>query len=115
MIDVFLIMGSIHLDNSQDYNEINPGIAIRHEHVVTGIYENSFNDTSIFVGGDKNWSYGNLEYGAMAGLVSGYEVNWTVGDMTAFVAPYVTYRTEIISPTVLLFGNTITFSFKVEL
>ncbi|UYE90967.1 hypothetical protein [Vibrio phage vB_VaS_L1] len=115
MIDVFLIMGSIHLDSHHEYNQINPGIAIRHEHVVAGIYENSFNDTSIFVGGDKHWSHGNFEYGAMAGLVSGYEESWTVGDMTAFVAPYVTYRTETISPTVLLFGNAITLSFKVEL
>ena len=72
MIDVFLIMGSIHLDSNHDYNEHNPGIAIRHEHVVAGVYENSFNDTSIFVGGDKNWNCGNFEYGAMAGLVSGY-------------------------------------------
>ncbi|AZF88613.1 hypothetical protein [Vibrio phage P23] len=115
MIDVFLIMGSIHVGGDDNLNEVNPGVAIRHEHVAVGIYKNSFNDTSIFVGGDKHWNYGNFEYGAMVGLVSGYYETWTVGDMTAFVAPYVTYRTEIISPTVLLLGNAITLSFKVEL
>lgn len=110
MLDVFLIMGSIHLDNHHDYNQVNPGIAIRHEHVVAGIYENSFNDTSIFVGGDKHWNYGNFEYGAMTGLVSGYDKSWTVGDMTAFVAPYVSYDFNGVKPTVLLMGNSLTFS-----
>lgn len=110
MIDLFLIMGSIHLDNNHDYNERNQGIAIRHEHVVAGIYENSFDDTSIFVGGDKHWNYGDFEYGAMAGLVSGYRESWTVGDATAFVAPYVSYDFNGIKPTVLLMGNAVTFS-----
>lgn len=115
MIDVFLIMGSIHLDNQHDYNETNPGIAIRHEHAVAGIYENSFNDTSIFVGGDKHLNYGDFEYGAMAGLVSGYEESWTVDGMTAFVAPYVSYDFNGVKPTVLLLGNAITFSVGIEL
>lgn len=110
MIDVFLIMGSIHVGGPDNLNETNPGVAIRHEHVVAGIYENSFNDTSIFVGGDKHWSYGDFEYGAMAGMVSGYEESWTVGDMTAFVAPYVSYDFNGVRPTVLLLGNALTFS-----
>lgn len=110
MIDVFLIMGSMHVGGPDNLNERNPGVAIRHEHVVAGIYENSFNDTSIFVGGDKHWSYGDLEYGAMAGLVSGYEESWTVGDMTAFVAPYVSYDFNGVKPTVLVMGNALTFS-----
>jgi hypothetical protein len=108
-------MGSIHLDNQHDYNETNPGIAIRHEHAVAGIYENSFNDTSIFVGGDKHLNYGDFEYGAMAGLVSGYEESWTVDGMTAFVAPYVSYDFNGVKPTVLLLGNAITFSVGIEL
>jgi hypothetical protein len=82
---------------------------------VAGIYENSFNDTSIFVGGDKHLNYGDFEYGAMAGLVSGYEESWTVDGMTAFVAPYVSYDFNGVKPTVLLLGNAITFSVGIEL
>lgn len=114
MIDVFLIMGSIHVGGPDNLNETNPGVAIRHEHVVAGIYENSLNDTSIFAGGDKHWNHGNFEYGAMAGLVSGYEESWTVGDMTAFVAPYVSYDFNGLKPTVLLLGNAVTFSVGYE-
>lgn len=115
MIDVFLIMTSIHLDNHEDYNEFNPGIAIRHEQVVTGVYHNSFYDTSAFVAWDMNWKDDEIEYGFLSGGVTGYEYDWTVGGVTGFVAPYVAYRTESISPTVLLLGNAITLSFKVEL
>lgn len=115
MIDIFLVMTSIHLDNHEDYNTRNYGIVIRHEQVVTGVYHNSFYDTSAFVAWDMNWKHDDVEYGFLSGGVTGYEYDWTVGGVTAFVAPYVTYRTETISPTVLLLGNAITLSFKVEL
>lgn len=115
MIEIFLIMTSIHLDNQEDYNASNYGIAIRHEQVVTGVYHNSFYDTSAFVAWDMNWKHDEIEYGFLSGGVTGYGYDFTVGGVTAFVAPYVTYRTELISPTVLLLGNAITLSFKVEL
>ena len=63
MIDIFLIMTSIHLDNHDRYNEFNPGIAIRHEQVVTGVYHNSFYDKSAFVAWDMNWKHDEIEYG----------------------------------------------------
>lgn len=115
MIDIFLIMTSIHLDSQEDYNSSNYGIAIRHEQVVTGVYYNSFYDASAFVAWDMNWKHDEIEYGFLSGGATGYEYDWTVGGVTAFVSPYVTYRTELISPTVLLLGNAITLSFKVEL
>lgn len=115
MIDIFLIMTSIHLGNQEDYNARNYGLAIRHEQVVTGVYHNSFYDTSAFVAWDINWKHDEIEYGFLSGGVTGYEYDFTFGGVTAFVAPYVTYRTELISPTVLLLGNAITLSFKVEL
>lgn len=110
MIEIFLITTSIHLDNNQDYNEFNTGIAIRHEQVVTGVYHNSFYDTSAFVAWDVNWKYDEVEYGFLSGGVTGYEYDCTVGDMTAFVAPYVSYDFNGVKPTVLLLGNAFTFS-----
>lgn len=110
MIDIFLIMTSIHLDNHEDYNEFNPGIAIRHEQVVTGVYHNSFYDTSAFVGWDMNWKHDEIEYGFLSGGVTGYEYDWTVGGVTAFVAPYISYDFNGVKPTVLLLGNAATFS-----
>lgn len=114
MIEAFLIMTSIHLDNSYDYNERNIGIALRHDHLVAGIYDNSFNETSVFLGGDKHWNKGDLEYGFIAGGVTGYDMDWTVGGVTAFVAPYVSYDIKGVKPTVLLLGNAVTFSVGFE-
>lgn len=114
MIEAFLIATSLHVGVG-DYNQVNTGIAIRYESAVVGVYRNSFDETSILACVSKSWVSGNWEYGLIAGGVSGYDVPWTVGDLTAFVAPFVTYRTETISPTVLVLWNAITLSFKVEL
>ena len=114
MIDIFLIMTSIHLDNSERYNEVNPGIAIRHEQVIAGVYRNSFYDTSAFVAWDMNWKHDEIEYGFLSGGVTGYEYDFTIGGVTAFVAPYVSYDFNGVKPTVLLMGNAFTFSVGYE-
>lgn len=114
MIDVFLIMGSIHVGGGDNLNETNPGIAIRHEQVIAGVYHNSFYDTSAFVAWDMNWKYNEIEYGFLSGGVTGYEYDWTVGGVTAFVAPYVSYDFNGVKPTVLVLGNAATLSVGFE-
>lgn len=113
MLDLFLITTSLHIEGG-DFNEINQGIVVRDERFVAGVYRNSFDETSVLVGGHKTWVRGDLEYGLVFGGVTGYETDWTIGGVTGFVAPFVTYRTEYISPTVLVLGSAITLSFKVE-
>lgn len=113
MLELFLITTSLHLDNGR-YNEFNPGIVARYDSAVVGVYKNSFSEVSALVGISRSWAYGNIEYGVIAGGVTGYDVDWTINGVTPFVAPFVTYRTETISPTVLVLGSAVTLSFRVE-
>lgn len=113
MLDIFIIAASIHIGGG-DFNEINPGVAVRYENYVAGVYENSFSDTSVIIGRDVGWQRGDLEYGLIAGGVTGYDMDWTVGGVTAFVAPYVSYDLGPVKPTVLVLDRAITFSVGME-
>ena len=111
MLEAFLIMGSIHLNESEyDRNEVNQGLIVSYDSVVAGGYYNSFRDMSYLVAARKNWSVGNLSYGVIGGGVTGYDVKTTVGGVTAFVAPYINYNIGGIEPTILVMGNAVTFS-----
>lgn len=113
MLDVFIIIASMHIGGG-DYNEVNPGLALRYDNAVIGVYDNSFSKTSAFAGYDFKLEEGNFEYGIIAGGVTGYEQDWTVGGVTAFAAPYVSYEIGLVKPTVLILGSAVTFSVGME-
>lgn len=69
-----------------DYNEVNPGIGITRETVndkvvkalMAGVYENSFEDPSVYAGGHIARRFGDdyyLDLGVSGGLITGYEDN----------------------------------------
>jgi hypothetical protein len=116
MIETFLIMTSIHLDNSYDYNETNPGIIIGYEQVYAGCYRNSFDKTSCLLGyGVELELTEKLSVGALAGGITGYEYKWTKEGVTAFVTPYVSYEyMKGHKPTAALADNAIAFGYRIE-
>jgi phosphohistidine swiveling domain-containing protein len=77
---------SKHFGGDKEYNEVNPGIGITRETVndkvvkalMAGVYENSFEDTSAYVGGHLAKRFGDdpyLDLGISGGLITGYEDN----------------------------------------
>ena len=75
---------SKHFGGSKEYNETNPGIGITRETeknkvvkaLMAGVYENSFEDTSAYVGGHIAKRFGDdyyMDLGISGGLLSGYE------------------------------------------
>lgn len=58
-----------------DYNEVNPGVFVElNERVVIGVYRNSYYKTTLLAAWSQPLvSIGSVNFGAMAGLCSGYE------------------------------------------
>ena len=87
---------SKHFGGQEEYNEVNPGIGITRETeknkvvkaLMAGIYENSFEDPSVYVGGHLAKRFGDdyyLDLGVSGGLITGYEDN-PVTPMVALMA-----------------------------
>lgn len=75
---------SKHFGGDQEYNEVNPGIGITRETandkvvkaLMAGMYENSFEDPSFYLGGHLAKRFGDdyyLDLGVSGGLITGYE------------------------------------------
>ena len=75
-----------HFGGEKEYNEVNPGIGITRETekdkvvkaLMAGIYKNSFEDPSAYVGGHLAKRFGDdyyLDLGVSGGLITGYEEN----------------------------------------
>ena len=75
---------SKHFGGDQEYNEVNPGIGITRETendkvvkaLMAGVYENSFEDPSAYIGGHLARRFGDdyyMDLGVSGGLITGYE------------------------------------------
>ena len=87
---------SKHFGGEQEYNEVNPGIGITRETerdkvvkaLMAGVYQNSFEDPSAYLGGHIARRFGDdyyLDLGLSGGLITGYEDN-PVTPMAAIMA-----------------------------
>lgn len=86
---------SKHFGGDKEYNEVNPGIGITRETeknkvvkaLMAGMYKNSYEDTSAYLGGHIAKRFGDdyyLDLGLSGGLISGY--NDAVSPMAALMA-----------------------------
>lgn len=76
---VVLSVGSYHLDRSEEYREINPGLGLEFGmndrwSLVAGVYNNSFGRASEYAGATyMPWQWRAARFGTVMGLVTGYE------------------------------------------
>jgi hypothetical protein len=78
---------------------------------VFGGYKNSFSDLSVIAARKVDWQHEKWNYGFIAGGVTGYEYGkLTLGSITPFAAPYVSYDLGEIKPTILILGSAVTLS-----
>lgn len=75
---------SKHFGGQEEYNEVNPGIGITRETekdkvvkaLMAGVYQNSFEDPSVYLGGHLAKRFGDdyyLDLGVSGGLITGYQ------------------------------------------
>ena len=88
---------SKHVNNSENYNEVNYGLGLRikvdephlmHDYFTIGVYENSERHTSHYIGIGYEWKVGNVILGIAGGAVSGY----TMGNILPYVVPTIRYK-----------------------
>ena len=86
MADYFLDINGLskHFGGQEEYNEVNPGIGVTRETekdkvvkaLMAGIYQNSFEDPSAYVGGHIAKRFGDdyyMDLGLSGGLITGYK------------------------------------------
>lgn len=121
---VYLGGWSNHLTGSTDktgyeYNEKHDLIAVEYKNIFVGTMINSY-DTRSYVAGYSFDLYESkyIDFRMLAGAVHGYtEAQNNIlraGSLNGFVAPVVEFNTPYIEPTLMLFGEALTLTFKYE-
>lgn len=95
--EIVMHVGSKHItDVDYNFNETNSGFGYRHDITGSlsaggGIYDNSYNNTSVYAGIDLHTSRDKrMGVGIQAGIVTGYEdTPQGAGVVTAFALPYI--------------------------
>lgn len=115
-VGAYFTVASHHVMKEADktYNESNPGVILDVNGWLAGGYKNTFAEKSYLFARKFDFNYGNLHAGVIAGGVTGYDYSWTTGDVTAFAAPYVSYKIGHVEPAVLVLGKAITFSVGIK-
>lgn len=97
---------------TKDANEDHHLIAVKAGGYIAARFINSNKDLSFVAGKVYEYSYGVVEYGAIVGLVTGYSK--CAGMPCPTVVPYISTSYEY-TPIVLLLGDAVVFSFKMDL
>jgi len=104
-----------------DYNETHKLLAVEHEQIMAGYFENSHGDDSFLAA--YRWRvarYQDVRVSVLAGGVYGYS-HCTKGDdggskkLCPLIAPAVTYTAFSVQPSLSLMGNAVVFSIAWEL
>lgn len=118
MIGLYLMGASIHLDDDYDYNNNHYLVAVESGNYIAGGFKNSYDNLSIIGGRKFEFESNYINYGAIVGAVSGYD-DWQTsinyGGISPIIAPYIEFKTTSINPVVMVFGNAITLTFKIDL
>jgi hypothetical protein len=105
--------------NKVDYTSSHDLVAVEHKRVFAARFRNSFGRESYALGRTWTWAKGNLEAKVVVGAVRGYR-GW-YGDyqdkteILPIIVPMLSYTRHKVEPTVLLMGEAIAFSFRIEL
>ena len=107
--DMVMHFGSKHYGSGaaeSEFNERNLGIGFKHRlgwnfSMRGGIYDNSYNNSSVYFGGDWHSSNRAFNYGIQGGLVSGYRGTAEgKGDATPYLLPYMSFTTGTVTAEV---------------
>lgn len=116
--DVFLGGWSHHL-STPDLNETHNLVAIEHNGWIGGYFKNSYNDDSGFAGKMLTVSESkNYEVGVALGVVYGYDKEdldfMNVNGFMPMFIPYASWTTYTVQPTVMLLGEAVTLTFRID-
>ena len=110
---------SSHL-TSGDYNERHHFHAYQKDNWLIGGFVNSFDNYTLIAGKSFSWTNEDesIEAGFFAGLSYGYKhqhVKISIGGLMPVLVPYITYTAHKIQPSLLLLGNAVALTFRIEL
>lgn len=115
---------SNHLSGSTDksgyeYNEKHDLIAVEYNQIFAGTMLNSYSGRSYVAGYSfEPLSTKYVDFKLLVGAVHGYTVDQNkiarVGSLNGFIAPVMEINTPYIQPSVMLFGEALTLTFKYE-
>lgn len=110
---------SSHLTGG-DYNEAHYFHAYEKGNFLVGGFVNSFNDYTLLAGKKIKWKNDSesIEWGFLAGMTYGYsndDVPISAGGFMPVLVPYLSYTEYKVQPTLLLLGNAVALTFRVEL
>jgi hypothetical protein len=111
--EIELILGakSVHVFTN-DVNEDHKLIGVKYGNYVAGRFINSVNKKSFIAGASFSKVRGKIEYGGIVCLVTGYSTNPLAP--LPMIIPYVT-TTYDHGPIVLMLGDAVVLSFKMDL
>lgn len=118
--NVFVGAWSKHVvSSSDDLNEQHDLIAIEHNDWFAGRFINSYERETFAVAHKWAWRHGKLEAGVYGGAMRGYEKCYGDGDGTKNIcpvaAPYLTWHTGPVNPQIMLFGEALAVSIRIEI
>jgi hypothetical protein len=118
--DYIYMGGWSHHLTSGEYNEEHHFHAYQKYNWLIGGFVNSFDDYTLMAGKSFNWTNESksLEAGFVAGLSYGYkheDVKLSINGFLPVLVPYVTYTQYKVQPSLLLLGNAIALTFRIEL
>lgn len=110
---------SIHPFSDEDYTSSHDLVAVESHGFLAARYRNSYGRESYAAGIGKSWRYGDVRLSGYVGATTGYSECWgddggrsTICPMFVGAAHYTRYR---VQPGVLIFGEAVAVSFRVEL
>ena len=110
---------SSHL-TSGDYNEEHHFHAYQKDDWIVGGFVNSFDDYTLIAGKSFIWTNEaeSIEAGFVAGMSYGYKhehVKLSINGFMPVLVPYITYTEYKVQPSLLLLGNAVALTFRIEL
>ena len=125
-----LLSGTCHADSvylggwskhlvSGDFNETHNLLAYERNSYVAGGFKNSFNDNVYFAGKNFTYDLSVFEFGVIAGAMYGYDEQdaplLNHNKFQPMLVPHVTIKTDyFIKPTVLMLGEAVAITFRIE-
>lgn len=116
---VYLGAWSKHVVTNGNYNETHDLIAVEHDKILAARFVNSYSRETyaLAYGWHKRWGdfRGSIYAGGMMGYRSCYGDDGDYAMLCPMVVPAVSYTKYRVQPTVLLLGEAVAISFRVEL
>lgn len=118
--DYIYMGGWSHHLTSGEYNEEHHFHAYQKDDWLIGGFVNSFDDYTLIAGKSFSWQNEpkSLEVGFVAALSYGYKheyVKLSINGFLPVLVPYITYTEYKIQPSLLLLGNAVALTFRIEL